>query len=172
MQTQVWHAVGRWPGEFSRPPFFGGFWRILNMGSEKSKQFFWKFLNDFSTGKSWFLSDFGPGVEKSKQFFWRFFDDFLSDLSRFLSVFYWFLSDFGPGVEKFKQFFWRFVDDLLSDFAWLLSDLHDFWVIVDRGSRSLNIFFEDFLMIFCMIFYDFWVISWVFFMIFERFLMI
>ena len=45
---------------FSPPPLFWGFWRILNMGSEKSKQFFWKILNDFSTGKSWFLSDFTP----------------------------------------------------------------------------------------------------------------
>ena len=43
---------------FLCPPLFWGFWRILNMGSEKSKQFFWKFLNECSTGKSWFLNDF------------------------------------------------------------------------------------------------------------------
>ena len=80
------------------------------------------------TGKSWFLSDFGPVFEKSKHFFgyflkivwlifhdfWMIFIDFWMIVPDLLGDFLWFLSDFWPGVEKSKQFVWRLVDDFVD----------------------------------------------------------
>ena len=109
-----------------RPPFFWWCWRIFNMGSVKSKHFFWRLLEQLLieiscllSDVSWFLNDvlvicewFGQRVEKSNHIFKK-------------------------GCAGFECFF------------------YDCWVKLDHGSRSLKdslkicwAFFERFLMMF------------------------
>ena len=70
---------------------------------------------------------FGPGVEKVKQFFRQILNDFSTRKSCFFS-------DFGVGVDKSKQFFRKTNERFFDRKIMIL------WVILEWGSRSLNIF--------------------------------
>ena len=81
--------------------------------------------------------------------FWIVFQRLLDDVLQF-----W--DDFWTTCNCFFNNFWM----IFKWFSIIFSDFIYFWVIVDRGSRSLKNVFEDCLMIFWVIFYWFFSVYW------------